>query len=292
MKFALALALVLAAPAASTHASAQQSRVLATVPVSDVTASGVVEVSSGRSVLGNASNLATAARPAHITLLRGGEVELCQGSKAQLTGTGSGGKLPGIVVGLARGAMELHLTLQPTDAVMTPDLRIVAADGKAHPLDLALRVTRSGDTCVDNRGKKAPALNITDAFGTGTYQLKPGQRALFEHGSLHEVVDREQGPCGCPSSTGTSLAGGKGFPFPDAVSEGLADPSAPPPESSGITHTQVSTTLSADPATEPPPPGNPSTASLILPQPAPPFPEQKPGFFGAIGHFFKHLFVR
>ncbi len=265
---------------AAAGAQAQQSRVVGTVPVSDATVSGAVEVSSGRSVLGNTSNLSTAARPAHVTLLRGGEVELCQGSKAQLTGTGTATQR-GLVVGLARGAMELRLTLQPTDAVMTPDLRLVAADGKAHPLDLALRVTRTGDTCIDNRGKKSPTLNITDAFDSGTYQLKPGQRALFEHGSLREVVDREQGPCGCPAPAALADANGK-FPFPEAVSEGLAEPTPPPPEAPGVTHTQVSTTLAANPGDEPPPP---PTAS------APPSPAS-PGLFTSIGRFFKHLFVR
>ena len=41
-------------------------------------------------------------------------------------------------------------------------------------------------------------LHATEAFGTGAYFIRPGQRVLFEHGSLREVVDRETSNCGCP----------------------------------------------------------------------------------------------
>ena len=61
-----------------------------------------------------------------------------------------------------------------------------------------LRVTRNGDTCVDNRGAKAPMLSVADQFGEATYELRAGQHVLFEHGSLKEVVDHESSPCGCP----------------------------------------------------------------------------------------------
>ena len=58
------------------------------------------------------------------------------------------------------------------DVVTTPDLRFtMGGDG---PLDLQLRVTRNGDTCVENRGTKAPMLNVADQFGEATYQLQRG----------------------------------------------------------------------------------------------------------------------
>lgn len=274
-----------------------QSLVIGSVPVSDATATGVLEVSSGRSVLGGMSSLTTADRPARVTLLRGGELQVCQGSTSRLTGGQTSGKDAPLVVGLDRGALELRLNLTVADAVMTPDLRIVSADSKSHPIDLALRVTANGDTCIDNRGKKAPLMNVSDAFDTGIYQVKPGQRVLFEHGSLREVVDREQGPCGCPSADGMSLAdaalsrnktGAQAYPFPEAVSEGLVPPGPPPPETPGITHTQIATTVAVDPGAEPTPMIAPS------PVPAPPVhpPASKPGAFSAIGSFFKHIFVR
>jgi len=51
-------------------------------------------------------------------------------------------------------------------------------------------VTPSGDTCVENLGKNAPVLHVTEQFGVGGYFVKPGQHVLFEHGSVREVVDR------------------------------------------------------------------------------------------------------
>ena len=79
---------------------------------------------------------------------------------------------------------------------MTPDLRFTVRN--AGPLDLRLRVARNGDTCVENRGPGAPTLAVSDPFGESMYEVAPDQHVLFEHGSLHEVVDNETTPCGCP----------------------------------------------------------------------------------------------
>jgi hypothetical protein len=38
------------------------------------------------------------------------------------------------------------------------------------------------------------------------YQVSAGQHVLFEHGSLHEVVDHESTPCGCPEPQAPSIA--------------------------------------------------------------------------------------
>jgi hypothetical protein len=156
-----------------------------------------------------------------------------------------------------------------SDVIMTPDLRFgVAGPG---PLDLRLRVTRDGDTCVDNRGGNAPVLNISDTFGESSYNLRPGQHVLFEHGDLKQVVDNESSPCGCPaaaaagisladaaitSATSAAAAGkpveGKPVeeehPFPAAVSAGLAPAPAVPKAPAGVVHAQVATTLSYDAA--------------------------------------------
>ena len=137
--------------------------------------------------------------------------------------------------------MELTMKARLGDVVVTPDL--VLAMDQAGPLNLEMRVTTNGDTCVENRGSGAPLLKITDAFGEATYELKAGQHVLFEHGSLHEVVDAETTPCGCPpdepktvaladallsggTTTGpvTPAQAAQAHPFPAAVSEGLANP--------------------------------------------------------------------
>ena len=290
------LALPLLAAAA---ARAQQTIVppVAFVPTSTATISGDISVTSGRTSLLSSSVVTALDHTAPVTLARGGTVAVCQSSSLHVTGTSSS-----LLLALDRGALELHFEATPADALMTPDLRITFAS--PGPLDLRVRATRNGDTCVENKGKKAPILTISDQFGDSTYLLKPNQHVLFEHASLKEVVDRETTPCGCPPETppATSIAdavlSGKPVtpkqasaqhPFPAAVSEGLAEPTIPA-QAPGETHTQVSDSLAYNSATPPAPPTSASTQSLSPEDtPAPP-PPQPHGVFHSIGHFFKHIF--
>jgi hypothetical protein len=160
-------------------------------------------------------------------------------------GANANGTSP-LLFSLDRGAVEIRMNGLANDSIMTPDLRMtVQANG---PLDVRLRVARNGDTCVENHGAAAPALAVSDPFGTSMYELMAGQHVLFEHGDLHEVVDHETEPCGCPQEQGATVAdallapagakiGGKTatpptaalHPFPAAVSEELA-PVAEKPE--------------------------------------------------------------
>jgi hypothetical protein len=166
------------------------------------------------------------------------------------------------MLALNRGAVEIATRVTTSDVVMTPDLRLTM--GSPGALDLRLRVARNGDTCVENRGATAPALNVADQFGESSYVVKPGQHVLFERGSLKEVVDQESEPCGCPPApvisvadtgvSGTNVAApgsavaaktaAEQHPFPAAQSAGLAPLSGPPQTPAGTVHAQVSTTLS------------------------------------------------
>jgi hypothetical protein len=286
-------------------ARAQTATPLGTVDLADAevqTAAGVIApVVSGRAKLAGSSTVtAKEGRNADVALARGGDVLVCQTSVLHATPSADS-----LLLALDRGAMEIRMKTTASDVVMTPDMRLSMATPQGAPaeLDLRMRVTRNGDTCVENRGRKAPVLNITDAFGETSYQLKPGQHVMFEHGSLREVVDRETTPCGCPplEKQGVSIAeavvSGKKLtpqqaaaaqPFPAAVSEGLAAPSALAPETAdGSPHVQVATTLTFDPSAQPP--VAPSPAAASQPTPA---PTAKGGPFRAIGHFFKHIFAR
>jgi hypothetical protein len=125
-----------------------------------------------------------------------------------------------------------------------------------------MRVTRDGDTCVENAGKKAPVLMLNDAFSRASYRLMAGQHVLFERGNLHEVVDNEKSPCGCPGSekpehvaenASAATKAAAANPFPVAESEGLA-PTQPVANSPvGEKETQVSTTLAYAPGEGTPP---------------------------------------
>jgi hypothetical protein len=292
-------------------AQAQQS--IGTVGVQDATVAGALEVSNGRAILVGNSTVTARDHVAEIALNRGGMVKVCATSGLHLTaGKSAEGAGQGpLMLALDRGAIEVQMAATTRDVVMTPDLRFtMRGDG---PLDLQLRVTRNGDTCVENRGAQAPVLNVADQFGEAAYELRAGQHVLFEHGSLKEVVDHESSSCGCPPEATMSVAdallhpvapgdvataekpAAEQHPFPAAVSAGLAPPSAVPQAPAGAEHTQVSAALSsggdADSLAEPAPTGKapasmPAPPVAAAPQAAPP----KRDLAHAIGRFFKHIF--
>ncbi len=264
---------------------------------------GILTAAGGRAVMFGSSTV-TAARDhnATIALNRGGDLRVCQTTNLHLSAAAD----DSLMMGLDRGAIEIRMRSKSGDVLITPDLRFTM-DG-AGPLDLQLRVTPVGDTCVDNRGVSAPTLKITSAFGDASYEVKPGQHVLFERGNLREVVDHEATSCGCPpdalkpvlpsdpNAPMTAAQSAAAHPFPAAVSEGLAEPSALPPDQPGQTHVQVATTLGYDPAS-PHPAGENADASEPRAQASAgraPVADAKQGggFFHSIGHLFKRLFVR
>jgi hypothetical protein len=291
---------------------------IGTVGVQDATVAGALEVSNGRAVLVGSTTVTARDRVAVVDLNRGGTVRVCATSGLHLTaGKSADGVAAPLMLALDRGAVEVQMAATTHDMVTTPDLRFtMRGDG---PLDLQLRVTRNGDTCVENRGAKAPVLNVVDQFGEATYELRAGQHVLFEHGSLKEVVDHESSSCGCPpeqtmsvadalvNSSATGGAAGEKpaaeqHPFPAAVSAGLA-PAAVPQAQTGAVHTQVSAALSSgggvDSLTEPvavkdgAAPDAKSAAGATTAQ-APPQPAAAPkpskDIVHVVGRFFRRIF--
>ncbi len=252
----IALPLALACAAA---ANAQQ--LIGYVKTSDATIVGASDELDGQAVLTGSVSVTAKDHTAPITLSRGGTVRVCQTSVLHLTESRAVAVAAPLLFALDRGAIEIQMNGTPSDAIMTPDLRLTVRN--SGPLDLRMRVSRNGDTCVENRGPSAPTLAVSDPFGESMYELPPGQHVLFEHGSLKEVVDRETTPCGCPEPKGMTaadalLAAGSSprtgpktttpqvaaagaqpatqaaatHPFPAAISEGLEpveSPAAPIP---------------------------------------------------------------
>ena len=281
---------------ARTSLAQQPQQAMGTVATQDARVSGGLAVRGEQAALMTNVSVTAYDRTAPIALNRGGEVLVCSTSEFHLLRSGSSGAL---VFGLDRGALEIRSTSQAQDLVLTPDLKFrTETPGE---LDLRLRVTREGDTCVDNAGAKAPVLNATDAFSNASYRVMPGQHVMFVKGDLKQVVDRERSPCGCPASP-TQLAGkpgepnaaGAAHPFPEAQSEGLAPTAAPGNEAPvGAASSQVSTSFSYGDGQGPPPgtaaaPGATGAGTPV----AVPAATLQPsgGFFHAIGHFFHRLF--
>jgi hypothetical protein len=287
-----------------------QDQPIGTVGIQNAAVAGALEVSNGRAVLVGNTTVTAKDHTAEIELKRGGTVRVCATTGLHVTaGKSADGATP-LMLALDRGAIEVQMPATTRDVVTTPDLRFtMRGDGQ---LDLQLRVTRNGDTCVENRGAKASMLNVADQFGEGMYELKAGQHVLFEHGSLKEVVDHESSSCGCPPEQTMSVAdalvsspgGGAAektaaeqHPFPAAVSAGLA-PATVPPASAGATHTQVTAALnsgeggdtlaamkaSSDAADAKSAAAN--TTAQTTPVPA----KSSKNPFRAVGRFFKHIF--
>jgi hypothetical protein len=278
------------------------------VSTKDAEVAGATDVVGGKAVLAGSVSVTAKDHTAEIALGRGGTVNVCQTSVLHVTESRAAELAAPLLFSLDRGAIEIQMMATASDAVMTPDLRFAVRGGGR--LDLRMRIARNGDTCVENRGAAAPTLAVSDPFGEALYELEPGQHVLFEHGSVHEVVDHETTPCGCPDS-GMSVAeallapgavlgaGEKGapaaaksdaaHPFPAAVSEGLAPepevPQAPP----GVVHAQVSDTLVYNaPGGEQP--SAPASAVPVVPAVAPAKAKPSKDLVHVVGRFFRRLF--
>ena len=182
----------------------QAQQLIGYVNTRDAEITGASDVLDGQAVLTGSAGITARDHTAPITLGRGGTVRVCQTSVLHVSESRSAKIAAPLLFSLDRGAIEIHMAGTLNDSILTPDLRFTVVN--AGPLDLRLRVARNGDTCVENRGPAAPTLNISDPFGEALYQVSAGQHVLFEHGSLHEVVDHEQSPCGCPDEKGMSVA--------------------------------------------------------------------------------------
>ncbi|MEO7027892.1 MAG: nuclease [Acidobacteriaceae bacterium] len=285
-------------------------KAMGSIATADASVSGGLEVSGPRARLISNASITANDRTAQIDLDRGGLVQVCATSAFHLLRSGTGDAL---LFALDRGAMEIRTASRAQDAILTPDLRFTMLT--AGPLDLRMRVTREGDTCVENRGDTAPVLQIRESFGDATYHLAPGQHVLFEHGSLHEVVDRERSDCGCPAATPAMIAASAPNatsvvtpqqvaalnPFPAAQS---ADLSPTPPVIPVVPSARnaASATLNYDgPASAPPSqpvkPASPPmqrTPAIVAALPVASVPPLMPpgahDIFHAIGHFFHRLF--
>jgi hypothetical protein len=274
---------------------------MGTVATHDATVTGGLEVQGERAGLLTNVSVTAHDHTAAIDLARGGQALVCSTSQFHLLRSGAGASL---LFGLDRGAIEIYSPSQPQDVILTPDIRFtLEAPGE---FNLRLRVTSNGDTCVDNAGSHAPVLILSDPFSSTTYRLIPGQHVLFEHGSLHEVVDNEHSSCGCPEPAPTPALTANAspaartaaeHPFPAAVSAGLAPPTVPnnvaPP---GVTSAQVTETFTKGESTPPPPaPASSQPAKTAPPAQAvavapPPTPPGAHDLAGAVGRFFHKLF--
>jgi hypothetical protein len=265
-------------------------------PDGAATVTGALEVTGGKAEIAAGGSITSGARTAEVILPHRGVLRVCASTTVKLAADTSvpAGETPGLLMALDHGAVEMSFATTRAaganaDIVLTPDFRIlIAGPGSA---ELKVRLGEGGDTCVDNSGINAPYVVVTSLFDPGLYRVQPGQRVMFQHGSLSEVVDEEKEPCGCPPPPAAQTAGNE---FPLAQSEGLAPTPAPAPAPEKPAANVAPLVYSANglPTAAARPPASPAAAPAAAQgnPPSKPTKQKKPGIFTRIGHFFRKVF--
>jgi len=239
---------------------------------------GQIEVEGGKAILASSGEVTAGAHAARVQLTHRGELHLCPTTTVALAAANPRTEdLSGLMLSLSRGALEArYQTGRNADLILTPDFRIAISGPGVANVDV--RLADHGDTCVDNHGDHPATIVVSSVFEGGAYSVGPGQRVIFQHGSLREVIDHASESCGCPPPPKPDEPN----PFPEAVAAGLAPVPQPPANAAtpGEPHAQLSATLSHNAAAEPAPAPAPTAA-----------PEaKKPGAMARLGHWLSHIF--
>jgi hypothetical protein len=261
------------------------------IPGAAAEVTGGLQVYSGRAFIAANGTITSGSQTTQVTLPSRGTLRVCASTTVKLAADSSvpAGEVPGLLMAMDHGAVEASFaTGRNSDILMTPDFRILI--GGPGAAEVKVRLGPNGDTCVDNAGVNAPYVLVSSVFEGGAYRVQAGQRVMFQRGNLHEVVDQEKEPCGCPAPT---AAGSNDFPL--AQSEGLAPTLHPAPSPVGQPGHEAQTTaaLVYNAADHAPKAAEATPADTAPPAAAPanaPAPQKKPGFFRRVGRFFKRVF--
>lgn len=281
-------------------------------PDAAATVTGALEVTGGKAIIAASGSVTSGSRTAEVVLPHRGVLRVCASTTVKLAADTSvpAGETPGLLMAMDHGAVEMSFAnLGNADILLTPNFKILI--GGPGAAEVKVRLGSEGDTCVDNTeapsdrfsppgsnsGANAPYVVVSSVFDSGLYRVQPGQRVMFLHGSLHEVVDQEKEPCGCPPP-----AEARSNEFPLAQSEGLA----PGPASAPVPATATKHAAAAGPGAEalvyngaerapqmaaiPQPAATPTAVAPASPPATAPATRKKTGFFGRIGHFFRRIF--
>ncbi len=263
-------------------------------PDTAASVTGALQVSAGKAIIAASGSVTSGSRTTEVILPHRGVLRVCASTTIKLAADSSvrEGETPGLMMAFDHGAVEASFaTGRNSDILMTPEFRILI--GGPGAADVKVRLGQHGDTCVDNAGVNAPYVLVTSVFEGGDYHVQAGQRVMFQHGSVHEVVDQEKESCGCPPplQPGTNE-------FPLAQSAGLAPLPKPAPgvPMNNSQPAQVMEPLiyktndDAKPAADAQPGTAPATGTATKPRAARSKDTSKPGFFHKIGRFFRRIF--
>jgi hypothetical protein len=260
-------------------------------PEASPTVTGALEVSQDKAIIAVSGTVTSGTGTTEVLLPHRGALRVCASTSVKLAADSSGpaGETPGLMMAMDHGALELSFAAgfgngRNADILLTPDFRILI--GAAGAAEVKVRLGEHGDTCVDNNaggGGQAPYVLVASVFDGGDYRVQPGQRVMFEHGSLREVVDDEKELCGCPPPAP------QGNEFPLAQSEGLA-PLAKPAPSANSDSGQLAEPLVYKSAEPTPPPAAAAASTAATPPAAPATARKKSSLMARIGGFFRRIF--
>ena len=261
-------------------------------PETAASVTGALQVSAGKAIIGASGTVTSGSRTTDVILPHRGVLRVCASTTVKLAADSSvpAGETPGLMMAFDHGAVEASFaTGRNSDILLTPEFRILI--GGPGAAEVKVRLGQHGDTCVDNAGVNAPYVLVTSVFEGGDYRVQAGQRVMFQHGSVREVVDDEKEPCGCPPPTnpGTNE-------FPLAESAGLAPLPKPAPgvPMNSSAPPQIVEPLvyksGAQPVAEAQPGVAVSDGKKVKPPAGKQAANSKPGFFHRVGHFFRRMF--
>ena len=287
-------------------AFAQQA--IGTVAAQNVTVRGAVTLTGTTAELHSGAQIITADKTSEIKLARGGVLRICPRSSVQITSSPGGQQL---LIALDSGTVETDYSIPSgADAVMTPDFQLqLTGPGMFHYAVGA----QSTQLCTRALAGANASVIVSETLGTGTFQLRPGERATFKNATVANADTTTVVECGCPEPVVETVPPPATLGFPEqqsqqaaqAIQSGEKPPAAPPiagvPETSKedqpVTQVSVPLTFSAAPPSPPPAPPPVTDARLaVLPKVAEPVvqppPKPKRNFFQSIGHAFARLFGR
>lgn len=272
------------------------------IPGAALSVSGPIQALNGRAFLTASGSITAGQETAQVTLPYRGTLRVCASSTVKLAADSSipANEAPPLLIAMDHGAVEMSFAASAAreknaDTLLTPYFRVLI--GGPDAADIKVRLGANGDTCVDNSGGGSPYVVVTSVFDGGLYRVQPGQRVMFERGSLSTVNDQEKEPCGCPPPPKPAVN-----EFPLAQSEGLTAPASAAPVASSATAPEPGATDTfsyngTEHATQPAgpvtvaPPG-PAEAQPVSTTPASTVPseQKKRGFFKRVGAFFRKAF--
>jgi ribosomal protein L27 len=287
------------------HVSANAQR-----PIGEVESGGdaamhgsIVLTKTGTRVM-SGTEISAGSTTAVLKLARGGEIQICPKTSVTVSSSNSGAEN---LVALNAGSIEAHYQLASSaDTIMTPDFRILLAGPGTFNFGFGLAV--AGDVCVKSLPGSTSSVIVSEMFGEGTHQVKPGEQVVFHAGKVENVAQTSSQRCGCPENEPPAVK--TAMEFPEQESKRAAEAAAsgrvpvvpveaaalPPETKPGQVTMQVEAPVIFESEEPPPTPASlarPNIASLQLPsqlsaQP-PPRPEAKP-WYRKIGGVFARMF--